>query len=191
LTFRGQSALLAVCAGLLGAVVLAGPVSADQVQLVTGLSGGNEVPGPGDPNGSGTATLTVDTASGQICYQVNVSGLSSHPSAAQILHGDAGTFSPDGRVTINLAPPINGSSSDCVTIDTGLAANGIATYPSAYFLTVATPDFPQGAVRGQLGTPSNDHPAPSNDHPAATNDQPAATNDHGVSAPDHTNHPGH
>ncbi len=81
LTIRGQSALLAVLVGLLGAAILAGPVSADQVPIGTTLSGGNEVPGPGDPNGSGTATLTIDTASG--------------------------TVTPGGNATINVLDPLS------------------------------------------------------------------------------------
>src|SRR5216683_4537251 len=173
-----------VCSSDLGAAILTGPVAADQVPIGTTLSGGNEVPGPGDPNGSGTAALTVDTASGQICYQLNVSGLSSHPIAAQIQHGEVGISGQAGPVTINLTPPTNGSSSDCVTIDTGLAANGLATYPFAYYVTIVTTEFPQGAVRGQLGAANSDHGTANNDHGVSVPD-------HGVSVPEHTDDASH
>jgi hypothetical protein len=43
------------------------PVSAQPLQLSTTLSGANEVPRPGDPNATGSASLVVDPSIGGLC----------------------------------------------------------------------------------------------------------------------------
>src|SRR3546814_12300849 len=40
------------------------------------LSGAQEVPGPGDTAGSGNAEITVVDAVDNVCYEINVAGLS-------------------------------------------------------------------------------------------------------------------
>jgi len=165
---------------LAGAAAAVGPAAADQVQLTATLSGANEVPGPGDPHATGTALISVDTQTAQLCFQLTVSGLSSPATAAHIHHG-----TPDvaGPVVVPLAPPTDGTSSGCVAVDPNLAA-GIATYSGAYYANVHTVDFPNGAARGQLGQTSagGDHPAPHEapaaDHQADTSTQVHQADEH-------------
>ena len=140
-------------AGLVSAALLASPVSAQPVVLSTTLVGANEVPGPGDPNATGSASVVVDPSTGELCFSLSVSGLSSAPIAAHIHHAEAGHA---GGIVIQLTTPTNGSSSGCHEgVDAGLL-NGIATYPFAYYVNVHTGDFPDGAARGQLQAPSAD-----------------------------------
>jgi|SRR5712691_4825731 len=178
--------LLAACMALAGAAAAVGPAAADQVQLTATLSGANEVPGPGDPHATGTALISVDTQTAQLCFQLTVSGLSSPATAAHIHHG-----TPDvaGPVVVPLAPPTDGTSSGCVAVDPNLAA-GIATYSGAYYANVHTVDFPNGAARGQLGQTSagGDHPAPHEapaaDHQADTSTQVHQADEHFQDASD-------
>ena len=53
-------------------VVLPAVGSAASTTLKATLSGKNEVPGKGDPDGSGTATLRIDPAKGTVCYTIKL-----------------------------------------------------------------------------------------------------------------------
>ncbi len=43
--------------------------------LAATLTGGAEVPGPGDPDGSGTAKLTLNPEKGEVCFELAVSNI--------------------------------------------------------------------------------------------------------------------
>jgi hypothetical protein len=111
----------------------------------TTLTGAAEVPGPGDPDGSGTATLTVNPGLGQICYALTVSGIA--PATAAHIH--VGAADVAGPVVVPLEPPTGGSSSACVSVDRALAL-AIVRQPSDYYVNVHNAEFPAGALRGQL-----------------------------------------
>jgi CHRD domain len=113
--------------------------------FATTLSGAAEVPGPGDPDGSGTATLTVNPGRGEICYTLTVAGIA--PSTAAHIHvGPAGVAGP---VVVPLGPPTDGTISACADVDRALALD-IVQNPENYYVNVHNAEFPAGAVRGQL-----------------------------------------
>ena len=132
----------------------------DEVVLTTSLSGEEEVPGPGDPQGSGQATVTVNPDAGTICYTLSVTNLTAAPTAAHIHLAPAGYSGP---VVVRLTPPpaATGTSTGCAQVAdipgasvpadlAGLAA-AIRDHPDAFYVNVHTTAFPLGAVRGQLG----------------------------------------
>ncbi|MBA3490488.1 MAG: CHRD domain-containing protein [Rubrobacteraceae bacterium] len=137
--------VLAVVA--LGALVLVAPVTGavEPTTLTTGLNGEEEVPGPGDPNGTGTATLTLDRQAGQICYQITVAKIRT-ATAAHIHEGPAGVAGP---VVVGLEPPSDGSSEGCASVKRSLI-NDISRNPSNFYVNVHNAEYPAGAVRGQL-----------------------------------------
>ncbi len=114
-------------------------------QLATALTGEEEVPGPGDLDGSGFATVTVNPGQGVLCYELSVSGIA--PATAAHIHeappGEA------GDVVVGLEPPTDGSSSGCVEVDRALA-KAILKNPENYYVNVHNEEFPLGALRGQL-----------------------------------------
>jgi hypothetical protein len=114
--------------------------------LKTTLTGAAEVPGPGDPDGTGTATITLNHGQGQVCYELTVSKIAT-PTAAHIHTGAAGAAGP---VLVPLAAPANGASKDCATLDKEKIAD-IMKNPANYYVNVHNAEFPDGAVRGQLG----------------------------------------
>jgi CHRD domain len=146
---RGRQRLAIITLMLLvGAVAVAGTAGAVQAQgrtLSTTLTGAAEVPGPGDPNGSGTATLTVNPGLGQICYELTVSGIA--PATAAHIH--VGAVGVAGPVVVPLDPPTDGTSSGCAEVSRELAL-AILMSPSDYYVNVHNAEFPAGAVRGQL-----------------------------------------
>ena len=114
--------------------------------LSTELTGAAEVPGPGDPDGSGSAALRINPGLGEVCYTLTVAGID--PATAAHIHvGAAGVAGP---VVVPLAPPTSGSSMGCATVDRALALELIRV-PAAYYVNVHNAQFPAGAVRGQLG----------------------------------------
>lgn len=113
----------------------------------TTLSGAEEIPGPGDPDGEGFAAILLKPQQETVCFYLAVRDIA--PAAASHIHrGPAGVAGP---VVVGLSPPpTDGSSFGCVTADPALIREIIAT-PDQFYVNVHNADFPAGAVRGQLG----------------------------------------
>ena len=138
---------LQVAAATLAAVALLGSASvlSQGRPLSAALTGSAEVPGPGDPDGSGEVFLTVNPGQREICYQLAVRDIA--PATGAHIHlGPAGVAGP---VVVGLIPPTSGSSSECVAVDRELAM-AIVHDPSNYYVNVHNAPFPAGAIRGQL-----------------------------------------
>jgi len=116
--------------------------------LFATLSGAAEVPGPGDPEGTGTVKLTLNGGRGQICFWIDVENITLPATAAHIHGGAAGVA---GDVVVALAAPNeDGEAIGCVDAERSLI-KAIRQHPRQYYVNVHTSDFPAGAVRGQLG----------------------------------------
>lgn len=115
-------------------------------KLQTTLTGAAEVPGPGDTDGSGSASITVNPGKNQVCYKVTVANIDV-ATAAHIHDADVGVAGP---VVVGLnAPDASGASSGCATVTRELALE-ILKDPGEYYVNVHNAAFPDGAVRGQL-----------------------------------------
>ena len=110
------------------------------------LSGGAQVPGPGDTDGSGTVGLTVNTGKSEICYDIVVKDIQA-PTAAHIHAGPSGS---SGSVKVPFKKAADGAWKGCVAVDKALL-DDIVKNPGNYYVNVHTADFPNGALRGQLG----------------------------------------
>lgn len=141
---------LALVTASLGVVLLASSVAANHfATFTTSLTGAEEVPGPGDPNGRGSATLDVYNA-GVVCYTLKLQGIDA-PTAAHIHFADAGAAGPfvvDLR--IDQATSRGNRLSYCVNADESVAA-AIRANPADYYVNVHNAAYPLGALRGQLG----------------------------------------
>jgi hypothetical protein len=155
---KGRRLLLSLVLAALVALALAGAASAAKLNvadhggrpLSTTLTGAAEVPGPGDPDGSGTANITVNPGQEEVCWEITAEDITLPATAAHIHVGAAGT-APPNNVVVTLSPPdASGSSSGCTTVDRELAV-AILKNPENYYVNVHTsPDFLAGAIRGQL-----------------------------------------
>lgn len=113
--------------------------------LSTTMDGAQEVPGPGDPDGTGSATITLNHGQAEVCFQLTVSNIA--PATAAHIH--VAPLGDPGPVVVGLTPPTSGSSSGCVSADPELV-KAILQNPDAYYVNVHNAEFPAGAVRGQL-----------------------------------------
>jgi len=128
--------------------------TSDQEELRAGrlfivpLTGANEVPGPGDPDGFGTAILRLNQAQGTISFRIFVTNITLPGTGAHI---HVGTPTEAGPVVVALTPPdASGTSSGVVNVDPALI-EAIRQNPENYYVNVhTTPLYEAGAIRGQL-----------------------------------------
>jgi hypothetical protein len=129
-------------------VATTGTTTGSAMNFSTTLAGANEVPGPGDPDGTGTAAVTIDTANSQVCYTLAVQNITLPAAAAHIHRGAVGVSGPV-VIPFDLVPDASGNATSCVKADPALL-NEVATNPAGFYVNVHTSDFPNGAVRGQV-----------------------------------------
>jgi CHRD domain len=114
------------------------------------LSGDNEV-GGGDPDGSGTAA--VKTRGTEVCYDIKWTGID-----ATMSHIHWAAAGKNGDVVVpffEAESPLDASSkSGCVQAKESVV-KAIAANPSKYYVNVHSPEFPKGAIRGQLVSGGN------------------------------------
>ncbi len=129
---------------LLTAFLTAGAAHAATKVFTAAMSGTSEVP-PTASAGTGTATATLDTASGKLTWEVTYSGLTG-PAMAAHIHGpaeagkNAGVLVP---LTGNLASPIKGSR--VLT-----AAQAADLEAGKTYVNIHTAANKGGEIRGQL-----------------------------------------
>jgi hypothetical protein len=120
--------------------------------LSTGMTGAEEAPGPGDPNATGQADLTLNQGQGEVCFSVSWADIDGEVFAAHIHVAPPGSPGPIVVPLFAGSFPGTGSTSGCVeNVDPELI-KAIRRDPSAYYVNVhSQPDFTGGAIRGQLG----------------------------------------
>ena len=106
------------------------------------MTGGAEVPGPADTDGSGMAKLTFNHSKGEVCYTLTTKKIQT-VTAAHIHSGAAGQSGPP---KITFSPTTKG----CVSADKDVMEDMMKN-PANYYINVHNAEFPDGALRGQLG----------------------------------------
>lgn len=137
-------AIAMLCVAAVAAPALATKVSGAQnggAPLVATLTGEAEQPGPGDPDGTGTALITVNYGQRQVCWELTYEDISA-PTGAHI--HEAPPTAP-GPVVV----PLDADEPGCATVAAELI-NDLRRNPSAYYVNIHTSDFSGGAIRGQL-----------------------------------------
>ena len=142
----GMRTLILGTLALAAAVLIAaGPAAgASNKTFTVKMTGKQETP-KGDPNGSGTATLTFEPGKGKVCFKLTWSSIGA-PQASHIHKGPRGKA---GNVVIVLFGTPPAKHSGCVSAKKSLI-NAIIKSPGAYYVNVHTKAFPAGAIRGQL-----------------------------------------
>ncbi len=134
---------LALALGLSGCETVADAVKQG---MTASLTGAQEVPGPGDTDGSGTAEITIVDATDNICYDINVRNI----APATVAHIHRGMPGEAGPPVVTLEAPTDGGSEGCIGAP-GALADEIEANPAAFYVNIHNAEFPEGAVRGQLG----------------------------------------
>jgi hypothetical protein len=142
--FKPSAAALSLAAA---AVLVAAPaLSADGGRkLDTSLTGAAEVPGPADPDGGGTAGVTVNSGQNQVCYTLAVSNIAT----ATMAHIHKAAVGVAGPVVVALTRPGERQQQGLRHRHRELALD-ILKSPADYYVNVHNAPFPAGAIRGQL-----------------------------------------
>ncbi len=134
--------------GLVGA---ASPSVPTMETLTVSLSGVDETNlfhpagGVGDPNGSGSVKLVISPADRRVCYDFSVSKV-AEPLMAHILRAPR---LKNGPPIVSLFTGPGGAMNGCASANAGQLAEMIA-HPRDFYVSFATTEYPDGALRGQL-----------------------------------------
>jgi hypothetical protein len=129
-------------------LTFAAPAISDETgkKLSASLNGIEEIPGPGDPDGTGSFKSQFNPEREELCYSLAASKIQA-PNAAHIHRGAKGVAGP---VVVPLnPPPVDSGTEACTKVARALAVE-ILQMPGQFYVNVHNPDFPRGAVRGQL-----------------------------------------
>jgi hypothetical protein len=145
---------LALAMGLIGSMLFAGVAIAAKIadadqggrMFTTEMTGAQEAPGPGDPDGFGVAVFTLNQGQGVVCFELTAENVED-VTAAHIHIAPAGE---PGPIVVPLDAPIDGSSSGCVSDVSSDLIKDIRQNPENYYVNVHSVEFPGGAIRGQL-----------------------------------------
>lgn len=146
---KAKVALAALASTMIVAPAGSQSVAAGASTFAVPLSGLDAVPSPagtaGDPDGIGLVRLVVDPDRKRLCYDFRLSGLST-PLMGHIHRGSNLRNGPS-VVTLFTGPGDNPNG--CVPWTRERLAE-IVSQPSNFYVNVATTEFPDGALRGQL-----------------------------------------
>jgi hypothetical protein len=149
-----RSRLAVFAAGLVAALAVAGVAAADDGgrPFSTVLTGAAEAPGPGDPNAIGQAGLTLNQGQNEVCFDISWADVDGEVFAGHIHIGPAGAAGPVVVTLFTGSFAGTDAVSGCVENVEANLIKAIRHDPAAYYVNVhSRPDFPGGAVRGQLG----------------------------------------
>lgn len=141
-----RAALSATAVGAIGLFVCAGMAAAEERSFEVSLAGAE---GSGDPDGTGQGTVTIDSATNQISWEISYSNI-AEPSAMHIHQGAAGQsgsvvvpFTVEKDQEGNLVGLTNASAE---------VVQAILASPAGYYINIHNSEHRGGAIRGQLGT---------------------------------------
>lgn len=137
--------LLLMSAALVAACTSGREPQLQRARLAVTMTGLQEVPGPGDRDGTGTVELRVN-ASGELCWDLYARQI-DQATAAHIHRGTAGNAGPP--VVTLTTPDAAGRSQGCAAIDQALAREMLAQ-AFGFYVNVHNAAYPAGAIRGQL-----------------------------------------
>jgi hypothetical protein len=122
--------------------------SAASTTLTAALSGKNETPSAGDPDGTGTATIRIDPAKRTVCFTIKLKKIGK--TAAGHIH--TGKKGKAGGVLIPLfgSPSSKTTRKGCKRNQDAATLRKILRHPGNYYVNVHTAKYPDGAARGQL-----------------------------------------
>lgn len=152
---RGRTLTGVLIALLAGLLVIANPgggwASSDRDgrELTAKLTGAEEVPGPGDPDGRGVANVTL--GKGRVCFELAWEGIDA-PHMAHIHRGAKGVAGPVVVAFFMRTRPLSDGISmaaGCADAPAGLLRE-ITKDPGGFYVNIHNPRFPAGAIRGQF-----------------------------------------
>ncbi|WP_345483293.1 CHRD domain-containing protein, partial [Actinopolymorpha pittospori] len=142
--------VLAVALTAVAATVLSAPSSlaGTAEQFTVPFSGDQVVPGPGDPDGAGGVFVALGTKTGTFCFFIDTANISTPLTAVHLHRGVRGQV---GEVVVDLyGPSTDPDVSGCLDLGREQARD-IRQDRGNYYIDMHSEEFPDGALRAQLG----------------------------------------
>ena len=147
---KGKRLTAALAVLATAALALPAVTGAAATQLSAKLKGSEEVH-DGDKNGRGEIFVKVKPNRGKVCFLLEFEKIAP-PTAGHIHKGAEGT---DGPVKVTLFEDSVGlpgpTAEGCVKKVRKKLAKRIAKKPERFYVNLHNAEFPDGAIRGQLG----------------------------------------
>lgn len=121
------------------------PGAAQEIDLEATMTAEEVAPQPGPSGADGSVELTYTPADSMLCYDFSLGGLDARPSGASIHQGAPGTVGPE---VIDLRFNAHGEEG-CIPVEQQ-TMQAVAADHANHYVSVATRDHPDGAIRGQL-----------------------------------------
>jgi hypothetical protein len=137
---------------MLAGLLAGSAASALTITYTLTMDGAQEVPGPGDPDGTASGTLTIDDSTGGV-GTVSWSFTYANIAAPTMMHIHIGAAGVAGGIVVDLGVATSGGAGTLIdsTTTSMATAAAINADPTNYYVNIHNNDFPSGAVRGQLG----------------------------------------
>jgi len=146
-----RKGLTAAIVGVISIALVVGAVGAALAANSTvsaKLSGKAEEPGPGDDDGSGEAALNLKKKKKKISFNISFEGIQD-PVAGHIHKGTKKVAGPIKVALFENQVGVTSPVSGTVKAKKKLIKK-IKNDPKGWYVNLHTPDFPDGAIRGQL-----------------------------------------
>jgi CHRD domain len=138
-------------ASLIGALATAAAADGGRPLSATPLTGAAEVPGPGDPDASGTADVKLNQGRRRVCFTVTWANVDGTVFAGHIHRGTADVAGPILVTLFSGSFSGTDAASGCVDEVDATLIKEIRQQPTAFYVNVhSSPSFGAGALRGQL-----------------------------------------
>lgn len=152
----GSSLAVAALSALLLAALIVAPIAPAKpergVKLRAILKGKNEVPGPGDPTGTGKVGLVLNAKQAKVCFTLSVRDLAPITAGFIIEGGRNETGAPVLRLFKDAGGRDGDGSFDqrCRRKVDKKLIRSLASAPDRYAVNIRNNEYPDGAVRGPL-----------------------------------------
>lgn len=124
-----------------------GPATADSATLVAYMTGAQERPNPGDPDGIGRAVVFINDDTNTICVATQFTGIDMPLTGYHIHIAPPGA---PGPIVVPFNTPTSQSDYQCRVVENEALLDNIAANPHQYYINLHNTPFPGGALRGQL-----------------------------------------
>ena len=139
-----RAAFSVTALGVVGLFICAGTAGAEEKSFELTLAG---AAGSGDPDGTGKGTVTIDSATNQISWDISYANI-DEPTAMHIHQGAAGQ---SGGVVVQLTLEKD-QAGNLVGLTNASAetVQAILASPAGYYVNIHNAEHRGGALRGQL-----------------------------------------